>query len=495
MAKHPKEDLFSESTMSFGDHLEELRQCLFRGMIGLLIGVGVGIFLAKDIVKEIQMPLKEALREYYQQRSFDLVRTDSFRLAETAGMIGDEGYSADTMEIEIDQLFINLRQSMPQLFGAVQYKSYMFVEQDFLIEEDGESNHLLFFRHIQSNSKEKWAKYLLDKLTEQQLDSFNELVQSADEPVDIDVVSAVAAVEFLNIWANVPDLFKNESLRELVQKKVERKTSSWMDFGLENADENAIDVRAVYAVLEQQIQREPAGSVAREDTIRRVNKFIITNAFSDFLRSARPVTITVPIWEKVDVRVQTLNAHEGFMIWIKAAFIGGIVLSSPWIFYQIWQFIAAGLYPHERKYVYIYLPFSLFLFFGGAAMAFFVVMEPVLDFLFSYNRMMEIDPDPRISEWLGFVMFLPLGFGIAFQLPLVMLMLQRIGMFTIEAYLAKWRVAILIIFIASMFLTPADPLSMLMLAGPLTILYFFGITLCKFMPRNRNPYADGYDPA
>ena len=109
--------------------------------------------------------------------------------------------------------------------------------------------------------------------------------------------------------------------------------------------------------------------------------------------------------------------------------------------------------------------------------------------------MMEIDPDPRISEWLGFVMFLPLGFGIAFQLPMVMLMLQRIGMFTIEVYVAKWRVAILVIFIASMFLTPADPLSMLMLAGPLTILYFFGIALCKFMPRNRNPYADGYDPA
>jgi sec-independent protein translocase protein TatC len=493
MAKHPKEDLFSESTMSFGDHLEELRQCLFRGMIGLLIGVGVGIFLAKDIVKVIQLPLKDALREYYQQRSFDLVRTDSFRLAETAGMIGDEGYSADTMEIEIDQLFINLRQSIPNLFGALPYKSYMFVEQDFIIEEDGESNYMLFLQHIQSHSKEAWAKCLLAELTEQELESFNELAQPAGGDVKVGV-SAVAAVNFLNVWANLPELFKNESLRELVREKVERKTSSWMDFGLENADENAIDVEAVFAVLEQQIDREST-TVARQDAIRRVNKFMITNAFSDFLRSARPVTITVPVWEKVDVRVQTLNAHEGFMIWIKAAFIGGIILSSPWIFYQIWQFIAAGLYPHERKYVYIYLPFSLFLFFGGAAMAFFVVMEPVLDFLFSYNRMMEIDPDPRISEWLGFVMFLPLGFGIAFQLPMVMLMLQRIGMFTIEVYVAKWRVAILVIFIASMFLTPADPLSMLMLAGPLTILYFFGIALCKFMPRNRNPYADGYDPA
>jgi len=495
MAKHPKEDLFSESTMSFGDHLEELRQCLFRGMIGLLIGVGVGIFLAKDIVKEIQMPLKEALREYYQQRSFDLVRTNSFRHAETAGMIGDEGYSADTMEIEIDQLFINLRQSIPQLFGALPYQSYMFVEQDFLIEDSGKSNHQLFFQYIQSQSKQEWAKYLKAELTEQQLESFNTL---ADGDVKVGV-SAAAAVDLLNVWANLPELYKNESLRTLVQKKVEQKTSSWMDFGLENADENAIDVQKVFAVLDQhvldqQVQRESA-SVTHQDAIRRVNKFMITNAFSDFLRSARPVTITVPVWEKVDVRVQTLNAHEGFMIWLKAALIGGIILSSPWIFYQIWQFIAAGLYPHERKYVYIYLPFSLFLFFGGAAMAFFVVMEPVLDFLFSYNRMMEIDPDPRISEWLGFVMFLPLGFGIAFQLPLVMLMLQRIGMFTVEAYLSKWRVAVLIIFVASMFLTPADPLSMLMLAGPLTILYFFGITLCKFMPRNRNPYADGYDPA
>jgi len=492
MAKNPKEDLFSESTMSFGDHLEELRQCLFRGMIGLLIGVGVGIFVAKDIVKEIQMPLKDALREYYQQRSFDLVRTDGFRHAETAGMIEDEGYSADTMEIEIDQLFINLRQSMPQLFEALQYKSYMFVEQDFLIEDGGASNHRLFFQHIHSNAQQDWAKYLLAVLSEQQRESFDKLAQQSS--ADDVSVSADSAVELLNVWAEEPELFKNESLRELVRKKVEQKASSWMDLGLENADENSIDVGAVFADLEQQIQ-EKSTAVAQLDENRRVNKFILTNAFSDFLRSARPVTITVPVWEKVDVRVQTLNAHEGFMIWIKAAFIGGIILSSPWIFYQIWQFIAAGLYPHERKYVYIYLPFSLFLFFGGAAMAFFVVMEPVLDFLFSYNRMMEIDPDPRISEWLGFVMFLPLGFGIAFQLPLVMLMLQRIGMFTIEAYLAKWRVAVLIIFIVSMFLTPADPLSMLMLAGPLTILYFFGIALCRFMPRNRNPYADGYDPA
>ena len=75
-----------------------------------------------------------------------------------------------------------------------------------------------------------------------------------------------------------------------------------------------------------------------------------------------------------------------------------------------------------------------------------------------------------------------------------MLMLNRIGILTIEAYLSKWRVAVLVIFVAAMLLTPADPVSMLMLAVPLTALYFLGILLCKWMPRTKNPYEEGYDP-
>lgn len=205
-------------------------------------------------------------------------------------------------------------------------------------------------------------------------------------------------------------------------------------------------------------------------------------------------TLEVRTWTKVDVRVQTLNAHEAFMIWIKAGFITGAVLSSPFVFYYIWSFIAAGLYPHEKKYIHIYLPFSLLLFISGAALAFVFVFEPVLSFLFSFNRAMKIDPDPRISEWMSFVLFLPLGFGLAFQLPLVMLFVQRIGLIPVETFLRKWRIAVVVIFIVSMFLTPADPISMLLMAVPLCCLYLLGIVLCKWMPRNRNPFTEGYDP-
>ena len=344
-----------------------------------------------------------------------------------------------------------------------------------------------FFRNFKTDlaSDQPWAVFLHGLLDETQLAAYERLATSGNG-------TAADAIAILNHWANDPSVYENKHIRELVKTSIEAPEAWWSELDT-SGDENKVDVDEVFKTLTNAIKQSSVGTTI-EDRQRRVNKFALSNAFPEYLRSARPATITLPVWEKKDIRVQTLNAHEGFMIWLKAAFIAGFVIGSPWIFFQVWAFVAAGLYPHERKYVYIYLPFCLALFFGGAAMAFFVVMEPVLDFLFSYNRMMAIDPDPRISEWLGFVLFLPIGFGIAFQLPLVMLMLQRIGIFTTKAYLAKWRVAILVIFIIAMFLTPADPLSMLLLGGPLTVLYFLGILLCRFMPRNKNQYAESYDP-
>jgi len=200
------------------------------------------------------------------------------------------------------------------------------------------------------------------------------------------------------------------------------------------------------------------------------------------------------IWRKARADVQSLSAQEPFLIWVKTGFFTGMLLASPYIFWQIWSFVAAGLYPHEKRYVYMFLPISLVLFWSGAAMAFFVVFRYVLKFLFTFNRALDIQTDPRISEWIGFVLILPLGFGIAFQLPLVMFFLNRIGIFTVKSYLQKWRVAVLVIFVIAMFLTPADPMSMLLMAGPLVALYFLGIAMAQWMPRGRNPFTDAYEP-
>lgn len=183
----------------------------------------------------------------------------------------------------------------------------------------------------------------------------------------------------------------------------------------------------------------------------------------------------------------SLAGQEPFLVYIKASLVVGAMIASPLIFYFVWEFVAAGLYRHERKHVYLFLPLSLALFFSGAALAFFVVFDFVLDFLFWFNAQMGIDPTPQISEWMSFVLLLPLGFGISFQLPLVMLFLERLQILSIETYLSKWRIAVLIISVLSMFLTPADPTSMLLMALPLVMLYFGGIGLCKYLPRSTRP--------
>ncbi len=199
-----------------------------------------------------------------------------------------------------------------------------------------------------------------------------------------------------------------------------------------------------------------------------------------------PVFLFHHINDDPRIRPSTLSAIEAFSIWFKASLVLGAVISSPWVFWQIWSFVAAGLYPHEKGYVYKFMPFSLGLFLLGAATAYLFVFEPVLNFLFNYNAWLEIDPEPRISEWLGFVLLLPIGFGISFQLPLVMLFLERIGVFNVSAYLQKWRISVMVIFVLSAVLTPADPYSIFFMAGPLMVLYFVGILLCKWRPRNRN---------
>ena len=200
-----------------------------------------------------------------------------------------------------------------------------------------------------------------------------------------------------------------------------------------------------------------------------------------------PLTVYTPSID--DPRNQTIGTHvlDGFSVFVKAALLVGVIISSPATFYFLWSFIASGLYPHERNKVYLFLPFSLGLFLFGAAVAFFIALGYVLDTLFWFYLQLEIDPLPQIGQWLNFALLLPIGFGIGFQLPLVMLFLERIGIFKVEDYVENWRYGVLAIAIASMLLTPSDWQSMVLLGVPMVGLYFGGIALCRLWPRQQTP--------
>ncbi|MCO6047535.1 twin-arginine translocase subunit TatC [Aeoliella sp. ICT_H6.2] len=202
------------------------------------------------------------------------------------------------------------------------------------------------------------------------------------------------------------------------------------------------------------------------------------------------VPITIFEYVKDDPRrVIGTGVTQGFMVFVKAALVLGLIIASPFVFYFIWQFVAAGLYPHERRYVKVFLPFSIGLFLAGAAVAFYGALHFVLEFLFWFYEVLDIAPYPVINEWMSFILILPLGFGISFQLPLVMLFLERIGIFTVENYLKQWKVAVIVICIISTVLTPADPQSMILMAVPLVGLYFGGVGLCRYMPRRQTPFG------
>lgn len=229
------------------------------------------------------------------------------------------------------------------------------------------------------------------------------------------------------------------------------------------------------------------------DATRRINTADLISAIGEV---PNPDAMVPTIqFRRSERGVSALKVEETFMIWFKAALIVGAVMASPMIFYHLWSFVAAGLHSHERRYVRVYLPFSVVLFVSGVSLAFFVVLQYVLKFLLDFNSSMDVEIEPRLSYYVSFVLMMPLGFGVAFQLPLVMLFLQRIDLIQTKDYVGSWRIATLVIFIISMLVTPADVTSMIALAIPLMLLYFLGIGLCMYMPRGRGMGNGAYDPA
>ena len=455
------EDLFANSTMSFGEHIEELRGALARALIGLAIGVGVAFFWADDAVRWIEKPLKDGLTQFNIKKA--TLNFDDQLSPEQLGLITDGRLAPTEISIEAELLLEQLRAAFPDQTPSIETREYAFLASDLQ-----QSLPLVCAALLEKNKNGVYHALVQQRLSDAEQKQLRKLAAASETSL----ADAKSVAVILN--------------RILADQKLIAVT-------------NETALKQLYSVPEQRESMQRLVNQAREKPpsaalTKRTNRLLMAAAFAPDLPPPQPTILRLLTWKPVESSVQTLSVSEPFMIWFKAAMILGAIVASPWIFWQIWTFVAAGLYPQERSYVYTYLPFSLGLFFAGAAMAFFFVFPFVLKFLFSFNQRIGIDPNPRLSEWLNFALFLPLGFGISFQLPLVMLLLERIGVFTIEIYISKWRIAILVIAVLSMMLTPADPSSMLLMGIPLTFLYFGGIGLCKWMPKRRSPVGVGYDP-
>jgi sec-independent protein translocase protein TatC len=167
---------------------------------------------------------------------------------------------------------------------------------------------------------------------------------------------------------------------------------------------------------------------------------------------------------------------EAFFTKLKVAMIAALFLSSPVILYQLWQFIAPGLYENEKHYARPFVFFGTFFFVSGAWFCYQMVLPVGYRFFIAEYATIQVNPEIRISEYLSFTARMLLAFGLTFELPVVTFFLARLGFVTHQMMLGTVRYAILVIFIVAAVLTPGpDVASQLLMAGPLLALYGLSI--------------------
>lgn len=177
--------------------------------------------------------------------------------------------------------------------------------------------------------------------------------------------------------------------------------------------------------------------------------------------------------------LKVLSYQEGFFAYLKLSLISALFLSYPMVLYQAWKFVAVGLYSHERRYVKIFLPFSIVAFLLGVLFGYFLLIPLALEFLI---RVLGpgIEPIITMSQYISLVFLLTLALGLVFQLPLVMLMLNKVGIFKAEDYIYWRKFALLGAFILAAIITPtADPFTQTGTALPIMALYEVGIILVR----------------
>ena len=162
----------------------------------------------------------------------------------------------------------------------------------------------------------------------------------------------------------------------------------------------------------------------------------------------------------------------------------GVVLASPFVLYQVWLFIAPGLYKHERRAVSSFISASMFLFIAGISFGYFVMLPYMLDFLTSFQG--PFRPLISINEYFDFILIVLLGLGIIFELPVLIFFLALFGIVTPKFLWKNLRYAILIIAIVAAIVTPTpDATTMLIFMAPMVALYFLGIGVAALVVRNK----------
>lgn len=371
------DDYFAETRMSFGDHIEDLRQHLWRAIYGFVFALFISFFLGKMVMEFITAPVKSQLDKFYDRR--------------------------------LESVLAEKRKDLARLTAPAEFRKVQFLRDQLRDVAKGvEPNPrrpVVVTREQEQAEREPppwWKKFFLGAADPSKPAPMREDDQGPERKIP----EAEQGKELVGVWMRV---------------------------------ENPLFFAA--------------------DGIGPIR---------EILQIDSPTT---------------LRAEEAFFVWFKVCLVTGLILGSPWIFWQVWMFIAAGLYPSEKRLVHVYLPVSLGLFLTGVVICELFVIPKALEALLWFNEWLGFKPDIRLNDWLGFAIFMPLVFGLSFQTPMVMLFLNRLGIMDAETFKGKRSYAWFAMAIFAAVVTPSvDAFSMLFLWVPMGLLYELGIFLMRFTP-------------
>lgn len=210
-------------------------------------------------------------------------------------------------------------------------------------------------------------------------------------------------------------------------------------------------------------------------------------AFAGCFAVAEPIffLLTAPLLEIQSPGLSLIGTAvtEAFFTKMKVSFIAAIFVAFPVLLWQFWQFVAPGLYEHEKRYARGFVLFGTFFFLVGAAFCYEVIFRFGLTFFLQRYEALQVQPTLRIGEYLSFAAKLMLAFGVAFQLPVAAYFFARIGLIDHRTLFRQFRYAILVIAILAAILTPPDLVSQILLIIPLGVLYGGSIGVAYFARR------------
>ena len=188
-----------------------------------------------------------------------------------------------------------------------------------------------------------------------------------------------------------------------------------------------------------------------------------------------------------EARLQSIAPTDGFVSYMEIAMIGAVVIASPWIFYQLWLFVSAGLYPNEKRYIYLAVPFSTILFVTGALFFIFVIAPLTLRFLVMFNKqVLGVASNFTFKSYVTFVATMMLVFGLSFQTPIAIFFLNKTGLVSIEALCRSRKYVVLGVVVVAAAATPgADLVTLFALAIPMYLLFELGILMSRLSRRKK----------